>query len=652
MKRVMFDGCAAWLHGSQGNVGVVMCAPQGHEMMWSHRAWRHLSDDIAQAGLPVLRFDYRGTGDAADLSDEENPVASAIDDIVAACAALRRMANVSQVVLCGLRLGASLAALAAARVPQLAGVVMLAPVVDGRLYLREMRALHAAWRHSAIPELDVPPPPDGAQDVLSFRLPPATMAGIQSIRLDAGLPLSRVLLLDAWPDPASPVAALAGALAQAGADVELDGFAEYPDVMRSAEFADVPVRAAERVIGWITSRVQVTPPRRSAAFAPGAPGAPVDALAAADVVEEPVWIDDARLFGILCVPPRDATRARPATAVIFPNTGGNHHVGDGRLFVTVSRQLARQGIAALRLDVSSIGDSPDAARRMNLNTIYGTAPRRDLGAAVDWLRTRGFRCIVLAGICSGAFLSLHAALENPDVTGLMLVNLVKFRWDAADQAIASDHLRPGRVYLAAACRWENWRRLLRGELGLKRLLTAMSRRIRVRLREHSGAAATPGAQGETGQTVQDFARAAVSDLERRGVRTLFLYGASDVGLHEAHLGLGRRFEAIDGLRHVRLQTMPLLDHSLFLAESRDAFAAQLLAHLRTMPQALASFRPVAAPAVPAPRWQPGPARKSHHGMAAAKSEGKSPQSKTRKKAARGGEGGAEPSGQSSAPRSG
>lgn len=642
MKRVMFDGCAGWLHGAQGNVGVVMCAPQGHEMMWSHRAWRHLCDDIAQAGLPVMRFDYRSTGDSADLADGELPVASAIDDIVAACNALRRMANVSRVVLCGLRLGGSLAALASERVPQLAGVVMLAPVLDGRLYLRELRVLHAAWRHSSIPELAVPPTPDGALDALSFRLSPAMVEGIKSIRIDASMAISPVLLLDPWPDPASPIAALAGQLAAAGADVELDGFAEYLDVMRSAESADVPAIAWQRVVGWMKSRAQATPARRTTAVRVG------DTLTAADVVEEPVWIGNASLFGILCTPTlREASPGRPATAVIFPNTGGNHHVGDGRLFVTVSRQLARQGIAALRLDVSSIGDSPQATRQMDLNTIYGAAPRRDLSTAVDWLRARGFRCIVLAGVCSGAFLSLHTALENRGVSGLMLVNLVKFRWSPADQAAASDHLRPGRVYLAAACRWENWRRLLCGEVGLKRLMAAMSRRIRQRLREHSG---------EPGQTLQDFAGNAVRELERRGVRTLFLYGASDVGLHEAHLGLGRRFEAIQGLRHVSLQTMPLLDHSLFLPDSRETFAAQLLAHLGTMPQASASFRPVAPPPARTPRWQPEPARKSHHGMALAKSETKSPKAtknaKKTRKTARDGEGGAEPSVQSSAPRSG
>ncbi|AZG16077.1 serine aminopeptidase domain-containing protein [Cupriavidus pauculus] len=608
MKRVTFDGCAGWLHGARGNTGVVLCAPHGHEMMWAHRAFRHLADHLAQAGVPVLRFDYRGTGDAADLPGGIDPLAAALDDIAAATTLLRRTSGATRVVLCGLRLGASLAALAATRIDA-AGVVMLAPVLDGRLYLRELRALHAGWRNSAIPELDVPPTPAGAQDVLSFRLPATTLAAIQSIRIDATLVLPRTLLLDAWPDPGSPLARLAGDLREAGIDIELDGFAEYPDMMRSAEFADVPAQACRRITGWIGADAA------NAAPAPVGPVPTPDALAppALDgVAEHPVWIDNARLFGVLCTPAPRARDARPNTVVIFPNTGGNHHVGDGRLFVEVSRQLARHGFAALRLDVSSLGDAPGAAQRMDLQTIYAETPRRDLAAAVDAMRARGFRCVVLAGICSGAFLSLHAALANRGVNGLMLVNLVKFRWDAADNAAASDHLRPAHVYLAAACKWENWRRLMRGELGLRRLAAAMARRVRQRLRERRETAPAEVAEPSP-QTVPAFASAAVREFERRGVRTLFLYGASDVGLHEAHLGLGKRLEALEGLRHVRLQTLPLLDHSLFLTESRDAFAAQLLAHLGQMPQAKAA--PVAHKP-PATQWRPASPRKSNHGMAA------------------------------------
>ena len=646
MRRVTFEGCAGWLHAATGNLestGVVLCAPQGHEAMWSHRAWRHLADDLAAAGVPVLRFDFRGTGDSADpdLSNGgPDPLGVALADIEAACDVLRTQALVDHVVLCGLRLGASLAALAAARVPHVSGVVMLAPVVEGRLYLREMRALHAGWRNSAIPELDVPATPAGDQDVLSFRMPAATVAAIQAMRLDTAVPAPRVLLLDAWPDPASPVAELARKTGEAGAEVAVDAFVEYPEMMRSAEFADVPARAWLRVIEWVKAgtesqaRTSAKRSARSHAPAANAPDMAGDLLAGKGmhgIVEQPVWIDGARLFGVLCMPAACGVRERRAnTAVIFPNTGGNHHVGDGRLFVDVSRKLARQGIASLRLDVSAIGDSPGAARTMNLQSIYARTPQRDVSSAVDWIKMRGFRYIVLAGICSGAFLSLHAALENAEVTGLMLVNLVKFRWDAADDAAATDHLRSARVYLAAACKWENWRRLLRGELGARRLLTAMVRRVKQRLREHTEVAGAPGLSDDTRQTVPDFASASVRELDRRGVRTMFLYGASDVGLHEARLGLGKRLEAIEGLPNVELRTVPLLDHSLFLTASRATFADQLFAHLGRMSGTATSFTAVAPRATPA--LSPvRPARRPAHGVAASDaSDGKPARSKPRR----------------------
>lgn len=646
MRRVTFEGCAGWLHAATGNLentGVVLCAPHGHEAMWSHRAWRHLANDLAAAGVPVLRFDFRGTGDSADpdLSNGgPDPLGVAQADIEAACHVLRTEAHVDHVVLCGLRLGASLAALAAPRVPYVSGVVMLAPVVDGRLYLREMRALHAGWRNSAIPELDVPATPAGDQDVLSFRMPAATVAAIQAMRLDTPVPAPRVLLLDAWPDPASPIAELAGKTREAGAEVEVDAFAEYPEMMRSAEFADVPARAWLRVIDWVKagaagqSRISVQSSAQNPAQAAIAHEPTGDLLAGKGmhgIVEQPVWIDGARLFGVLCMPAACGMRERRAsTAVIFPNTGGNHHVGDGRLFVDVSRRLARQGIASLRLDVSAIGDSPGAARTMNLQSIYARTPQRDVSSAVDWIKMRGFRYIVLAGICSGAFLSLHAALENAEVTGLMLVNLVKFRWDAADDAAATDHLRSARVYLAAACKWENWRRLLRGELGARRLLTAMVRRVRQRLRERAEVAGAPGITDDTRQTVPDFASAAVRELDRRGVRTMFLYGASDVGLHEARLGLGKRLEALEGLRNIELRTVPLLDHSLFLTASRATFADQLFTHLGRMSGAATSFTAVAPRVTPA--LSPlRPARRPAHGVAAGDaSDGKPARSKPRR----------------------
>ena len=73
-------------------------------------------------------------------------------------------------------------------------------------------------------------------------------------------------------------------------------------------------------------------------------------------------------------------------------------------------------------------------------------------------------------------------------------------------------------------------------------------------------------------------------------------------MHELRLGLGKHLEAIQGLRNVQFRTLPLLDHSLFLDASRQAFAEQLIEHLRWMsmdssetsdtPEAAISFTPV------------------------------------------------------------
>ncbi|WP_342052493.1 MULTISPECIES: serine aminopeptidase domain-containing protein [unclassified Cupriavidus] len=584
MQRVIFDGCAGWLHGSTGplgprDTGVVLCSPLGHEAVWSHRAWRHLADQLAAAGVPALRFDYAGTGDSADVASQD-PMVRAVADIEAGAALLRRHGAVEKVVLCGLRMGACLAAMAATRVGA-SGLVMLSPVADGRAYLRELRALHAGWRNSAIPELQPPPAPAGDMDVLSFRMPAATVEAIQALRLDRldKAPAPHVLLLDAGPEHVSPAPALLGQFHSLGAQVRMERFDEYPMMMRSAEFADVPSRAWAAVVGWVAERSQPNEsPHESITAVSVSP--PPDTLLADGMVEQPVRLGNGRLFGILCTP----ERAPADLVVIFPNTGGNHHVGDGRIFVELSRRLAREGVAALRLDVSLLGDSLCAARTMDLSSIYSRTARHDVSLAVDGMRAHGYRRIVLAGVCSGAFLSLHAALANPNVTGVVLANLVKFRWDAADEAEASDDLRSARVYLAAACKWENWRRLLSGRLDVARIVSATLRRIRHRARAAGAAAHTEGG-GESG--VSAFACGAVRELNRRGVRTDFVYGASDVGLREVRLGFGRQLEAIASLPSVDVRILPMLDHSLFLVASREAFAEQLLAHVARVQDSMA-----------------------------------------------------------------
>ena len=71
MIPVVFDGCFGWLHPAAGNRGVVLCAPHGYEELCVHRQWASLAERLAAAGLPTLRFDYRGTGNS--VGDDEEP---------------------------------------------------------------------------------------------------------------------------------------------------------------------------------------------------------------------------------------------------------------------------------------------------------------------------------------------------------------------------------------------------------------------------------------------------------------------------------------------------------------------------------------------------------------------------------------------------
>ncbi|PLP97063.1 serine aminopeptidase domain-containing protein [Cupriavidus pauculus] len=595
MKRIVFEGCTGWLHGSGRRTGVVLCAPPGHEGMWSYRGLRHLADDLAAADIPTLRFDYHGTGDAIGNGDEPACQARWIANILAAVAELRTRTGVSQVALCGLRLGASLAALAAEEMTRRgeppAALVLLAPVVNGRAFLREMRALHVNWLNSVVPDLRPRPAPEGALDVLSGRFGADFVQGIETLRLDrqSGCPASHVLLFDQWPGTVSAVPGLAVHYEAAGARVDTREFEGYADMMRSAEYSTVPESAWRQVTGWLAALPVTEGERQNDKARPRVQDGHGNAQLDVDgALEQPIWLDGGSQFGVLSLP-ADGARAR--VAVIFPNTGGNHHIGDGRLFVGLSRRLARQGVAALRLDLPALGDSPRAHRTMNIPEIYSVASRAQMHAAVNWMASRGFERVVLAGVCSGAFLSLHAALANDKVCGLVLANLVKYQWTDADDDTHGKTDQPLRLFWHAALKPGNWQRLARGDIHPGRLLKTVARRIGALSMYHAGrlAARLHGGTSEAGELTtsgRSPARQFMAKLHQRGVRTELLYGVTDVGLEETAQCLGRNLEGLAGLSQVSVKTIECFDHSLFLQESRDNFCEHVVRHVEAQYAAL------------------------------------------------------------------
>ena len=144
MTPVTFNETFGWLHTPRGGVGrvaVLICPSLMQDALLSHVSLRLLGDKLAEAGYWALRFDYPGTGDSEAEGDVEPPEGhwqSWLNSIDGAADWVRQTTGASELVLCGLRIGATLASLVAAKRDDVAGLIQLAPVMRGNSYVRQL----------------------------------------------------------------------------------------------------------------------------------------------------------------------------------------------------------------------------------------------------------------------------------------------------------------------------------------------------------------------------------------------------------------------------------------------------------------------------------------------------------------------------------
>lgn len=120
--------------------------PFGQEAIRAHRILRLIAEHAARSGLHVLRFDYHGTGESPGDEAVCN-FEGWMEDALGADRELRRRSGSALMVWFGLRLGATIAALASSRAGNpLERLVLWEPITDGQRYLSELAAGHAAAR--------------------------------------------------------------------------------------------------------------------------------------------------------------------------------------------------------------------------------------------------------------------------------------------------------------------------------------------------------------------------------------------------------------------------------------------------------------------------------------------------------------------------
>lgn len=185
---------------SNSTKSVLLCSPIGHEYMSTHWAIRRLSASLADAGFHVFKFDYFGTGDSAGEFGEGS-TAQWTSDIQMAATELLDISGNRNILLLGLRFGATLAALAARNIKP-NGLVLWDPVMDGESYIQELREIHrvkaatySVWKYNL-----------GYQttehtELMGFPFTPALLESLTDVKLtdslsDAELDVSLVLSIE------------------------------------------------------------------------------------------------------------------------------------------------------------------------------------------------------------------------------------------------------------------------------------------------------------------------------------------------------------------------------------------------------------------------------------------------------------------------
>lgn len=548
-RPVVFGATMGLLYPGSGALAVLMVGAVGYEELCLRTTWRALAEAVSAAGLPCLRFDLPGVGDALKPDAPEG-----IEDwrlaVIEAARVLKAETGCERIALVGHGMGASLAALAAPEIEAVEAAVFMAPVTSGRIYLREL----SLWGAMLVDRIGIGHDPDhaGGATVGGIAIEPGRLATIKALDLSAlGIaPAPRALVVAR--DNHGGDERFAARLEALGVAVERLPYEGHEIIASDPTQARPPEGVIARVAGWLSA---LAPERGAPAEArPFAAATPV--LVGQGFRERPLRFGPGgRLFGVICEPETPSE----GPAIVFANAGRDYHIGWARTTIDQARSLARLGLASLRFDSAGVGDSPPTPG-FSGEILYSDAQIDDVLAAIEELARAGHRRIGVMGRCSGSYAAFHAAVRDPRVTDLVMINTERFVWDPREdvtQALLFAQ-RPIGDFGATLWRRNGVMRLLKGELRVapaaryvaRRILRAVGRRFAPYLGR-----LTPEARlfGEV--------HAKFRALGDRRARVTIVYAENDHGLIEFEAYFGREGERLAAYPNARRALVAQADHN-------------------------------------------------------------------------------------------
>ncbi len=442
-------------------------------------------------------------------------------------------------------------------------VVLWAVPARGRTLLRELRTFASLEDSELVPVSEEALTPsvtaEGEVWVGGFVLTPATADALEELDVSKlsfpnGLP-RRALLLGR--DGIAVDKRLREGIERAGASVTLSAGEGYGEMMARPHDARSPIAVFTEVSEWLRDAPPAEPAEPSAAAAQSEPtSSSIELTVGSERVREtPIVIEQpfGELFGVLAEP--EGGSAGDVCAVLL-NAGAIRRIGPNRMWVETARRWSALGVPTVRLDLEGIGDADGESSAFGeMAGLYVPALVDQVRGALDELTERGYGPrFLLAGLCSGAYWAFYAALSDERVVSIYLLNPRALFWDPS--------LDVSREVRKALLRSSAWRRVLRGEIPMRRMAGLAYRTPGMVVRRATARIAQRAAQRRGGDRLDR----ALDQLRDEGKRVELMFSSNEP-LYEELQSEGR-LDRLDRWPNLGVELIAGNIHTLRSAEAQ------------------------------------------------------------------------------------
>ncbi|MBW9114077.1 alpha/beta hydrolase [Rhizobium cauense] len=533
------------------DMAVLFLNPWGIEEMCTRKFYRILAEQLADIGVSSLRFDYAGTGNSLDDTSAEGGLSVWSDQVGKAAEELKNLSGASNLVFIGQGIGGSLALIEAGSKASPAAVALLAPVLKGRVYLRELSLYSRLIDDGLGIKAELRERDPGS--IAGLTMPRAVAEDLKAVDLNRVEVRTNLDIFLAERPGLESDNSFREHLQAAGCHLRASAFSGYDALVANPLNQEIPDDLVDNLVVWIKSLSQYKPH----AALPSKKAGMTASVHSAGIRETAVRFGpDQRLFGVLCEPTENSI----GVSALILTTAYDHAAGWARSSVELARQLANVGVSSLRFDSAGVGDSPPVAGRRR-QVLYDEAQIADVEMARDFIEGHGgSERTILIGRCSGAYVAFRGVLADPRWDSCILINPVAFRWRFRGLP------KTLKAYMKNALDMDTVRRLWAGGVDL----TAVTKNISVRLVDRMAgglslvfAPAKPIVQ-LTGHVHRDF-----QTLADRGTSLTIIYTEGDEGQEMFRTNFGDAGEKLSAYSNVQLHLLPDADHNLTPRPARE-----------------------------------------------------------------------------------